>query len=52
MRAREDGWHAVSTGAQESHVLTSMLGAEALAIVPRGDGALEAGRRVQIELLD
>ena len=52
LREEEDGWHAASTGAQESHVLTSMLGAEALAIVPRGDGALEAGQRVQIELLD
>ena len=52
LREEEDGWHAVSTGAQESHVLTSMLGADALALVPRGDGALEAGRRVPIELLD
>jgi molybdopterin molybdotransferase len=52
LRAQEDGWHAVSTGAQESHVLTSMLDADALAIVPRGDGALESGQRVQVELLD
>lgn len=52
LRAREDGWHAVSTGAQGSHVLTSMLGADALAIVPAGDGSLASGQRVQIELLD
>lgn len=52
LRAGEDGWHAVSTGAQDSHLLTSMLGADALAIVPRGDGALERGERVRIELLD
>ena len=52
LRAEEDGWHARSTGAQESHVLTSMLGADALAIVPRGEGALERGERVRLELLD
>ena len=52
LRAADDGWHAASTGAQESHVLTSMLGGDALALVPRGDGALERGERVAIELLD
>ncbi|MDQ4048697.1 MAG: molybdopterin molybdotransferase MoeA [Actinomycetota bacterium] len=52
LRAEADGWHARPTGAQGSHVLTSMLGAGALAIVPRGEGALERGGRVQIELLD
>ena len=51
LRAGDDGWHAISTGAQESHVLTSMLGADALAIVPRGDGAIDRGERVHIELL-
>jgi molybdopterin molybdotransferase len=39
------------TKAQGSHVLTSMLGAEALALVPRGDGELAAGEPVDIELL-
>ena len=48
----DDGWHARSTGPQGSHVLTSMLGADALAMVPRGDGELEAGKRVDVELLD
>ena len=52
LRAAEDGWHAASTGAQGSHVLTSMLGADALAIVPRGEGELETGERVTIERLD
>jgi molybdopterin molybdotransferase len=52
LRMQDDGWHAVSTGAQGSHVLTSMLGADALAIVPRGEGRLERGERVQVELLD
>ena len=52
LRATGDGWHAEPTGAQGSHVLTSMLGAQALALVPRGDGELAAGERVEIELLD
>jgi molybdopterin molybdotransferase len=50
--AREDGWHATPTKAQGSHVLTSMLGAAALALVPPGTGTLDAGERVEIELLE
>lgn len=52
LSAREDGWHAVTTGPQGSHVTSSMLGADALAIVPRGEGEVAAGERVGIELLD
>jgi molybdopterin molybdotransferase len=37
------------TGPQGSHVLSSLLGAEALAIVPRGDGELPAGAAVVLE---
>ncbi len=51
LELRDDGWHAEPTGAQGSHVLTSMLGADALAIVPPGDGPLPAGTRIEIELL-
>jgi molybdopterin molybdotransferase len=51
LELRDDGWHAEPTGAQGSHVLTSMLGADALAIVPPGDGPVPAGTRVEIELL-
>jgi molybdopterin molybdotransferase len=51
LEARPDGWHVTPTKAQGSHVLTSMLGAEALALVPRGDGELAAGEPVDIELL-
>ena len=47
----EDGWHATSTGAQGSHILTSMLGADALAMIEAGEGELPAGARVDIELL-
>ena len=52
LRPEQDGWHAVPTGPQDSHMLTSMLGADALAIVPSGEGAVRTGERVQVELLD
>ena len=48
---REGGWLAEPTGAQGSHVLSSMLGADALAILPAGDGPVEAGTLVAVELL-
>jgi molybdopterin molybdotransferase len=38
-------------GAQGSHVLTSMLGADALALIAPGDGEAAAGERVEVELL-
>lgn len=47
----EDGWHATPTGEQASHVLTSMLGADALALIPTDAGPLPAGARVEVELL-
>jgi molybdopterin molybdotransferase len=51
LRAVDDGWHAEPTKTQGSHVLTSMLAADALALVPPGDGVVETGERVLIELL-
>jgi molybdopterin molybdotransferase len=45
------GWEAEPTGAQGSHVLTSMLGADALAILPAGSAGVAAGTRVEVELL-
>jgi len=45
----EDGLHAMPTGAQGSHVLTSMLGADALAMIPTETGDVAAGERVVIE---
>ena len=51
LSVREDGWHAAPTGAQDSHVLTSMLAADALAIVPSDTVAVRAGERVAIEPL-
>ena len=47
----EQGWMAVPTGQQGSHVLTSMLGADGLAAVEAGDGELDAGSRVEVELV-
>ncbi|HEX8855680.1 MAG TPA: gephyrin-like molybdotransferase Glp [Thermoleophilaceae bacterium] len=49
--ARDDGFHAEPTKDQGSHVLTSMLGAGALALVPAGEGRIEHGERVDAELL-
>jgi molybdopterin molybdotransferase len=46
-----DGWHASPTGPQGSHVLTSMLGADALALIPPGTGMVAAGESVTVELL-
>jgi molybdopterin molybdotransferase len=46
-----DGWHAITTGPQSSHILTSLLGADALAVIPAGKGALAAGEQVLVELL-
>jgi molybdopterin molybdotransferase len=47
----DDGWHARPTKEQGSHVLTSMLGADALAFLPAERGDFEAGERVEFEPL-
>ena len=52
IRLEEDGWHAEpTTGAQGSHILTSMLGADALALIPAERETVASGERVEIELL-
>ena len=45
------GWVARPTKAQMSHVLTSMLGADALARVPAGEGDLAVGEQIEMQLL-
>jgi molybdopterin molybdotransferase len=45
------GLLARPTGPQGSHVLTSMLGADALAVIPTGSDGVAAGETVEIELL-
>jgi molybdopterin molybdotransferase len=52
LSTRDDGWHVEPTKEQGSHVLTSMLGAGAFALIPSGEGAVSAGERVEIELLE
>jgi molybdopterin molybdotransferase len=39
---------ATPTGPQGSHVLSSLLGADGLAVVPRGEGTLPAGSEVDV----
>ena len=51
LRHGDDGLVAEPTGAQGSHMLTSMLGADGLALVPAGDDELPAGTPVEVELL-
>lgn len=48
---RGDGWHARPSGPQGSHVVTSMVGADALAMLPEASAGERAGARVEIELL-
>jgi len=47
----DGGRRATPTGPQGSHMLTSMVGADGLALIPPGDGEIAAGERVEIELL-
>jgi molybdopterin molybdotransferase len=51
LEARDDGWHVRPTKAQGSHVLTSMVGARALALLEAERGDVAAGERVRIRLI-
>jgi molybdopterin molybdotransferase len=52
LQSRENGLLARPTkGAQGSHVLTSMVGADGLALIAPGEGDAPAGERVEVELL-
>jgi molybdopterin molybdotransferase len=42
---------AIPNGPQGSHIVTSLVGAQALALIPPGDGELAAGTRVALERL-
>ncbi len=48
---RDDGWHVTPNGAQGSHILTSMLGLPALALVPEDRERIPAGEAVEIEFV-
>jgi len=52
LELREDGWWAHPFPRQGSHVLTSMLKADCLALLPTEAGPAAAGDRVEIELLE
>jgi molybdopterin molybdotransferase len=51
LELRDDGWHVTPTKEQGSHVLSSMVGAEALAVLPTESETVGAGDRVEIVML-
>ena len=51
LTAGDDGWHVRPTKAQGSHVLTSMVGVEALAYLEVERGDVSAGETVEVEIL-
>jgi molybdopterin molybdotransferase len=51
VKLHDDGFHVRPTKAQESHILTSMLGVDALALVPADRERIAAGEPVEIELV-
>ncbi|MGH2914610.1 MAG: molybdopterin molybdotransferase MoeA [Solirubrobacteraceae bacterium] len=51
LRNRDGAVVASPNGAQGSHILSSLLGADALALIPAGDGDLPAGTRVALAAL-
>ena len=48
---QDDGWHVRPTRSQESHILSSMLGVDALALVPEDREGIAAGEPVEIEFV-
>jgi molybdopterin molybdotransferase len=48
----EAGWIATPLPRQGSHVLTSMLAADCLALIPTDSAGVAAGETVEVELLD
>lgn len=52
LELRPDGCRVHPFPRQGSHVLTSMLGADCLALLPAGAGPVRAGEPVEIELLE
>ncbi len=51
LERRDGALLAFRNGAQDSHLVSSLLGAHALALIPAGDGELEAGSAVALEEL-
>jgi molybdopterin molybdotransferase len=51
LQDEDDVIRAYPNGAQGSHILTSLLGADALALVPAGEGTVPAGETVTLHAL-
>jgi molybdopterin molybdotransferase len=51
LAVRDGAVYATPNGAQGSHILSSLLGADALAIIPAGDGHILAGAPVALAAL-
>ena len=51
LERRDGATVAVPNGPQDSHVIVSLLGADALALIPPGEGSLEQGARVALARL-
>ena len=51
LERRDAGVVAIPNGPQGSHILSSLLGADALALIPPGEGHLAAGERVRLHPL-
>jgi molybdopterin molybdotransferase len=51
LEQRDGAVTATPNGPQGSHIVTSLIGADALAMIPAGEGSLEAGSRVALEPL-
>ncbi|MCW2981477.1 MAG: hypothetical protein JWO14_3204 [Solirubrobacterales bacterium] len=52
LELRRSGWIATPLPRQGSHILTSMVAADCLALIPTETAALKAGDPVEVELLD
>lgn len=52
LERREDAWWAWTTGPQGSHIISSLVRARGLLIVPEDSPPLSVGHWVEIELLD
>jgi molybdopterin molybdotransferase len=52
VKKRDGQYHARTTGEQGSGVLTSMVKANGLVIIPEGIELVKAGERVAVQMLD
>jgi molybdopterin molybdotransferase len=48
LEQRDETTVAIPNGPQASHVVTSLIGADALALIPAGEGVLAAGTVVAL----